>query len=116
MARALLMPAAQSSTLKPGGTLILSTGMSAAALGAGGCGMGARVESAMFDGCPCFHVGGGCCACWAETHGTSARATMKAEATSEMKNRMVNLLFEDRRHPALRTIRLCKSRSQAKES
>src|SRR3989454_12361670 len=57
--RALLIPCAQREALKPGGTLILSTGISPGALGAGGCAMGARVESAILDGCPCFQVGGG---------------------------------------------------------
>src|SRR2546426_12400255 len=63
--RALLIPCAQRETLKPGGTLILSTGISPGALGAGGCAMGARVESAILDGWPCFQVGGGLgWACW----------------------------------------------------
>src|SRR5205814_5165536 len=92
------MPDAHSSTLKPGGTVILSTGMSAAAFGAGGCAMGARVESAIVDGWPCFHVGGGCgCACWAEAHGTSAAAARTSSTTTiDLRYRMVNLPFEDR--------------------
>ena len=53
--RALLSPCAQSETLKPGGTLILSTGISPAAFGAGGWGIGASGEVAMLAGCPCFH-------------------------------------------------------------
>src|SRR2546426_10077635 len=59
MARALLIPCAQRETLKPGGTLILSTGISPGAFGAGGWGMGASVESAMLAGWPCFQGGGG---------------------------------------------------------
>src|SRR5213594_1178244 len=61
--RALLSPCAQSETLKPGGTLILSTGISPGALGAGGWAMGASGESAMLGGWPCFQVGGGCGGC-----------------------------------------------------
>src|SRR2546427_648900 len=58
MARALLMPDAHSSTLKPCGTLILLMGISPGALGAGGCGTGANCESFMASGCPCFHARG----------------------------------------------------------
>src|SRR5438445_150408 len=43
MTRALLIPWAQSETLKPAGTLSLSTGISPGALGAGGCATGASV-------------------------------------------------------------------------
>jgi hypothetical protein len=50
IARALLMPEAHNSTLKPAGTLILLTGISLGALGAGGWAIGASMESAMFDG------------------------------------------------------------------
>src|SRR5437762_1967270 len=50
MARALLISAAQSSTLKPGGAFSLSTGMSPAFIGAGGWGVGAGVERALLDG------------------------------------------------------------------
>src|SRR5215468_4964350 len=97
MARALLIPEAQSSALKPGGTLILSTGMSAAALGAGGWGMGARVESAMLAGCPCFQVGGAaaCCAhARTEPRATTVRAT--ASDVSVMRRMRFLLLSEDR--------------------
>src|SRR5262245_48886071 len=62
IARALLMPEAHRLTLKPAGTLILSTGISPGALGAGGWAMGASGELASSAGCPCFQVGGGCCA------------------------------------------------------
>src|SRR5262245_60477580 len=64
MTRALLMPWANSSTLQPAGTLILATGISPAALGAGGWGTGASGELASSAGCPCFH-GGGAAGCWA---------------------------------------------------
>jgi hypothetical protein len=40
--------------LNPAGTLILSTGISPGAFGAGGCAIGASVESASDDGWPCF--------------------------------------------------------------
>src|SRR5207248_55885 len=86
------IPLAQSSTLKPAGTLILSTGISLAAFGAGGCGMGASAESASEDGWPCFHVGGA----WADAHDTTATtATTRATATN-LRDRMVNLPFENR--------------------
>src|SRR5262245_49015075 len=65
MTRALLMPDAHSETLKPGGTLILSMGISLAALGAGGWAIGASVESARLAGWPCFQ-GGGAAGCWAD--------------------------------------------------
>src|SRR5262245_22445284 len=56
--RALLMPDAHSSILKPGGSLILLSGISPGALGAGGCATGASGESAMLAGWPCFQGGG----------------------------------------------------------
>src|SRR5215510_3293152 len=95
MARALLRPEAQSSALKPGGSLMLPTGMSAAALGAGGWGMGASVESAMLAGCPCFHDGGAACCAHAnaETRATTTKAT--ASDVSVMR-RMRFLPCEDR--------------------
>src|SRR5262245_59863863 len=96
MARALLMPAAHSSTLKPGGTLILSTGMSAAAMGAGGWGMGAREESAMLAGCPCFQ-GGGAAACCAHARADTRAMSMRATASDvSVMRRMRFLLCEDR--------------------
>src|SRR5260370_6320640 len=58
MTRALLMPLAHSETLKPRGTLILSTGISLAAVGAGGWAIGGRVEVARPAGLPRFHRGG----------------------------------------------------------
>src|SRR5207247_11394434 len=74
MARALLIPYAHRETVKPGGTLIFSKGISPGALGAGGCAMGARGESFIAGGIPCFH--GGSCAL-AET----ARAPTMSTAT-----------------------------------
>src|SRR4030095_11624816 len=65
MTRALLMVCAQSTTFKPAGTLILSTGISPGALGAGGWAIGARAESAIDDGWPCFHGGGAGAGCLA---------------------------------------------------
>src|SRR5262245_49322916 len=95
MTRALLIPLAQSDTLKPGGTLILSTGISLAALGAGGWAIGASVESAMLAGWPCFQ-GGGAVACWAVASWTSGDATRSATARDvRMMRRIVGLLFED---------------------
>src|SRR5260370_17890751 len=71
MTRALLMPLAHSETLKPRGTLILSTGISLAAAGAGGWAIGARVELARSAGWPCFHGGGA----WAEAGEARASAS-----------------------------------------
>src|SRR5262245_57280666 len=95
MTRALLMPLAQSDTLKPRGTLILSTGISPGALGAGGWAMGASVESAMLAGWPCFQGGGGV-ACWAGASWASESPTRVATASEvRMMRRMVTLLLED---------------------
>src|SRR3989441_12054256 len=58
MTRALLIPLAHSSTLKPAGTLILSTGISPGAFGAGGWGVGGSVELSISLGWPCFPDGG----------------------------------------------------------
>src|SRR5215470_8539452 len=77
MTRALLMPLAQSSTLKPCGTLILPMGISLAAFGAGGWAIGDSVELSMSFGCPCFH-GGGAVVCWAAT---KLDARRRAETT-----------------------------------
>src|SRR5262245_16848517 len=94
MTRALLIPLAQRDTLKPGGTLILSTGISPGALGAGGWAMGASVESAMLAGWPCFQ-GGGAVACWAGARWASESPTRVATASDvRMMRRMVTLLFE----------------------
>src|SRR5215468_4932483 len=60
MARALLIPWAHSSALKPGGTLSFWIGISPGAAGAGGWAIGASVESAIDDGWPCFQGGGAC--------------------------------------------------------
>src|SRR5260370_16941276 len=70
MARALLIPAAHSSTLNPGGTLILLTGICSAGSGAGGWGTGDSGEFASSAGCPFFHVGGGA-GCWAQAATTN---------------------------------------------
>src|SRR6266571_1449783 len=67
------MPLAQSSTLKPAGTLMVLTGISLAALGAGGWACGARGELAWSGVRPCCHVGG---ACWART-GMARRRIMR---------------------------------------
>src|SRR5439155_17145362 len=92
--RALLIPCAQSEALKPGGSLILSTGISPGALGAGGWAMGASAESAMLGGWPCFQVGGG--ACWAPASGASARPTTSAAVSDvRMMRRMMSLPCED---------------------
>ncbi len=72
MARALLMPLAHSETLKPRGTLILSTGISLAAAGPGGWAIGARVELARSAGWPCFHGGGA----WATAGEAGASASI----------------------------------------
>src|SRR5437867_9242727 len=94
--RALLIPCAQREALKPGGTLILSTGISPGALGAGGWAMGASVESAMLGGWPCFQVGG---ACWAPASGASASPTTSAAVSdARMMRRMMSLPHEDGEH------------------
>src|SRR2546425_11102704 len=80
MVRALLSPCAHSSTLKPDGTLILSTGISPGAFGAGGWAMGDSVEFSISLGCPCFHVGGGCCAATRPVASTNATTTVSASA------------------------------------
>src|SRR5260370_299466 len=77
MTRALLLRWAHREALKPGGSLIFSTGISPGGLGAGGWAMGASVESARWGGLPCFQVGGGC---WAFASG--ARASTAASATA----------------------------------
>src|SRR5262249_59917592 len=84
MTRALLMPLAQSSTLKLCGTLILPTGISPAAFGAGGWAIGESVELSMSFGCPCFHDGGAG-ACWAATRPVTRR--MAATKVSASANR-----------------------------
>ncbi len=86
MARALLMPWAHSETLKPRGTLILSTGISLAAAGPGGWAIGARVELARSAGWPCFHGGGA----WAEAGGARTSASVTASSVP-MTGRMVSL-------------------------
>src|SRR6266849_654988 len=97
IARALLIPCAQSETLKPGGTLILSTGISPGALGAGGWAIGASGESAMLGGWPCFQVGGGCGGCWASANGPRANTRARAITTEvRMMRSMRGLPFEER--------------------
>ena len=57
---------AQTSTLKPGGNLILSKGTSAALVAVSLPAIGARVDVAMLSGIPCFQAGwgaAGACAC-----------------------------------------------------
>src|SRR5882672_277416 len=96
MARALLIPLAHTETLKPGGTLILSTWSSPSAAGAGGWGMGASIESAMLAGWPCFQGGGGSLACWAGARGASASPmTSAAVSDAGMMRDMMSLPFED---------------------
>src|SRR3989442_1563211 len=93
----LLSPCAQSETLKPGGTLILSTGISPGALGAGGWAIGASGESAMLGGWPCFQVGGGCGGCWASANGPRANTRARATTTEvRMMRSMRGLPFEER--------------------
>ncbi len=58
MARAPGMPLAQSSTLKPFGTLSFETGISLAGVSVILPGCGASFESAMLAGMPCFQAGG----------------------------------------------------------
>src|SRR5215813_1950431 len=97
MTRALLRPLAQRDTLKPGGTLILSTGISPGALGAGGWAIGASIESAMLAGWPCFQGGGGV-ACWAGASWASESPTASATVSDvRMMQRIVGLPFEDER-------------------
>ena len=58
---------AHTSTLKPGGSLILSKGTSAALVAVSLPAKGAKVDVAMLSGMPCFHAGAGAaagaCAC-----------------------------------------------------
>src|SRR5690242_7940309 len=85
MTRALLMPLAQSSTLKPCGTLILPIGISLAAFGAGGWAIGDSVELSMSFGCPCFHVGGAV-DCWAATKPDARRRAETTVSASANRN------------------------------
>ena len=60
---------AQTSTLNPGGNLILLIGTSAALVAVSFPGNGANVEVAMFAGMPCFQAGAGAAAgvwAWAD--------------------------------------------------
>ena len=59
MARAPGILSAQTSTLKPGGSLIFSSGTSGAFVTVYLPGIGAKVEVAIESGIPCFHAGGG---------------------------------------------------------
>src|SRR4029450_2918994 len=90
MTRAVLVPLAHSSALKPGGSLILSTGISPGALGAGGWAIGASVESARFEGWPCFQDGGGCWA-WAGSSETARAPSSSTVRSVTTVRRMVNL-------------------------
>ena len=56
---------AQTSTLNPGGNLILLIGTSAALVAVSYPGNGANVEVAMFAGMPCFQAGAGAAGAWA---------------------------------------------------
>src|SRR5262245_57364099 len=102
IARALLMPWAHSSAWKPGGSLILAMGISPGAFGDGGWAIGARVESAIEAGWPCFQGGGAC----PDEGGAATSPTPSSPASNEgaRRNRngerirrMVSLLHEDRR-------------------
>ena len=59
------MPCAQISTLKPVGTLSLSTVIFSSGVTVIGAACGASLESAMLGGMPCFHAGGGAAGCCA---------------------------------------------------
>src|SRR2546428_9107137 len=83
MTRALLIPLAHSSTLKPAGTLILSTGISPGAFGAGGWAMGDSVELSISLGWPCFHDGG---ACWGATRPAASQNATTTESASAYRN------------------------------
>src|SRR5216684_337809 len=76
IARALLSPCAHRDTLKPRGTLILSTRISPGALGAGGWAMGASGELAILGGA------------WAKAEDARVRAS-KTASDVEMNGRMV---------------------------
>src|SRR5712692_8951946 len=93
MARALLIPDAHSSTLKPCGTLILLIGISPGAFGAGGCAIGDSGESAMVAGCPCFQVGGGAGGCPCAPTSMEPATRMRAIRMSGAlkRSRMMNL-------------------------
>jgi hypothetical protein len=56
---------AQTSTLNPGGNLILLIGTSAALVAVSFPGNGANVEVAMASGMPCFQAGAGAAGAWA---------------------------------------------------
>src|SRR3989442_6232349 len=79
MTRALLMPLAHSSTLKPDGTLILSTGISPGAFGAGGWAMGGSGELSISLGWPRFPDRGAC--------GAANRAVARTNATTTASGR-----------------------------
>ena len=85
------MPSAHTLTLKPGGSLILSTGISPGALGAGGAGMGASGEFAISGGRPCFQAGGAAGGCCAGTVAVNARRASATTTDVKVLGRMVNL-------------------------
>ena len=66
MARPPGRPVAQISALKPGGSLILSIGMSAAGVTVSLPAKGAKVLLAMAAGMPCFQAGAGAAGAWAK--------------------------------------------------
>src|SRR5712664_3621577 len=84
------MPCAHSSTLKPDGTLILSTGISPGAFGAGGCAIGDSDELSMSFGCPCFHDGGACWAARGPVASTKATATVTDSANRNVRSLMMD--------------------------
>src|SRR2546423_288485 len=92
MARALLMPDAHSSILKPGGTLSLLTGISAAGSGAGGWAIGASGEPARSAGWPCFHDGGAAGRwAWAGMNHVGSGPSSEAAQTMATKRRRVRV-------------------------
>jgi hypothetical protein len=87
MTRALLIPWAHRLALKPAGSLILSTGISPGALGAGGWATGANGEFASSAGWPCFQGGGaaGCCAWAGISHDVTAASTNTLNVITNMR-------------------------------
>src|SRR5712691_741117 len=81
IARALSIPLAHSSALNPAGTLMVLTGISLAAFGAGGWAWGASCELDISGDRPCCHGG----ACWARTRpGTARTRTRMLRSTAFM--------------------------------
>jgi hypothetical protein len=83
---------AQTSTLNPGGNLILLIGTSAALVAVSFPGNGANVEVAMFAGMPCFQAGAGAAGVWA----WADRAPKVNETTMpSCLNRCVEMYFTE---------------------